>query len=442
MLKMFRLACDANFGYHDHFLIVDSQFSRYRVTILVLGDLGRSPRMLNHAIALASDGAQVSLAGYQETPLPPAVSSNPRIRIYRIHGLSRAAEGSPRLWFLAITGLRVAWLAVQALWLLLARTPRPGALLVQNPPSLPTLPVGWLAARLRGSRFIVDWHNFGYAMLAARLGSSHGIVRMAKACERIWGRRADANFCVSTAMRRALIGELGLPAAAVVRDNPLELLPRLPIASRTVAARRVLARLGISLPETAALAICPTSWTLDEDMDLLLEGLREWDQQSPASPSIRLFLLITGRGPLRASFEARLSSIHWKRVTLRTAFLDPSTYRELLGTAHVGLCMHRSASGVDLPMKVVELLGARTPACVLDYGACLAEQIQPGRTALTFRNSRELAERIDEVLEGFPDALHRLEQMQHDIETCCVETWQQTWACEAAPILRRLLETT
>ena len=441
MAKMFGLALDRNFRYHNHSSFVENEFSRYRVTVVVLGDLGRSPRMLNHAVALAADGAHVSLVGYLESPLPDAVSADSRICLYGIHNLRRAPEHSARLRFYAVTALRVAWLAVQAIWLLLVRTPRPDAILVQNPPCLPTLPVAWLAARLRGSRFVVDWHNFGYSLLAARLGSSHRIVRLSRFSERLWGRLADANFCVSRAMRGTLVDQFLLSSSAIVRDRPTQLLPLLPATSRAAVARNLLATAGIPLPENAALAICPTSWTADEDIDLLLAGLLEWDQHTLLSPSIRLFVLITGCGPLRDAFEARLSTISWCRVVVRTAFLDPSTYRELLVAAHLGFCLHRSASGVDLPMKLVDLFGARTPACVLDYGDCLAEQIQPGRTALTFRNSHELAHRIDEALEGFPHTPLRLEQMQRDIEISYAETWLQSWAREAAPTFRRLLNS-
>lgn len=37
-------------------------------------------------------------------------------------------------------------------------------------PSIPTLFVAWLAARLRGAKFIIDWHNFGYTILSMSLG--------------------------------------------------------------------------------------------------------------------------------------------------------------------------------------------------------------------------------------------------------------------------------
>src|ERR1700676_3268986 len=132
-----------------------TQQQRYRATVLVLGDLGRSPRMLNHALALAEDGAEVSLAGYQETAVEAAILSNPRIHVYRLRSLRRAPDGVPRFWFLLVTALRSALLLFESLWLLLVRTPRADAVLVQNPPTVPTLLAGWMAARMRGSLSIV-----------------------------------------------------------------------------------------------------------------------------------------------------------------------------------------------------------------------------------------------------------------------------------------------
>jgi hypothetical protein len=84
----------------------------------------------------------------------------------------------------------------------------------------------------------------------------------------------------------------------------------------------------------------------------------------------------------------------------------------------------------------MDLFGARTPASVLDYGPCLAEQIQPGYTALTFRDSREFAQRIDELLQGFPDDLQLLERMQRNIEASFPETWLQAWQRDAAPMFQ------
>jgi beta-1,4-mannosyltransferase len=412
---------------------------RYRATVLVLGDLGRSPRMLNHALALARDGAAVSLSGYQETPVDGAVLNDPRIRLFRIRSLRRAPEGAPRFWFLMVTALRSACLLFESLWVLLVETPRADAILVQNPPTIPTLLAAWLAARMRGSLLIIDWHNFGYAMLTARLEPEHFVVQLAKVWERWLGRKADAHFCVSMAMRRILVDEFGLTAPIVLYDKPRELPPVLSIPERFAAARKILARAGLTLPQDAPLGICPTSWTADEDVDLLLEGLARWDSQAGASPVTQLMVLITGRGPLRTEVEQRLSEVSWRRVMLRTAFLDPADYRELLGAAHFGISLHRSSSGVDLPMKIMDLFGAGTPALVLDYGPCLMEQIQPGRTALTFRDSQEFARGLDELLQGFPDSPQLLERMQQEIEASVPETWGQAWLRDAAAVFQRVI---
>ena len=50
-----------------------------RVTIVVLGDVARSPRMLYHALALAAGPAAVDLVGHLENPLPEAIRDHQRI---------------------------------------------------------------------------------------------------------------------------------------------------------------------------------------------------------------------------------------------------------------------------------------------------------------------------------------------------------------------------
>jgi len=409
----------------------------YRVTVFVLGDLGRSPRMLNHALALAADGAAVSLIGYNESALENAVAKNPSIRVFGISTIRRASDNASRSAFFLRTALRTAWLGMHSLWLLLAGTPRPNIILVQNPPSFPTLFVAWIAARLRGSRLIVDWHNFGYSMLAMRLGDDHSVVRRAKVWERRLSRKAHAHFCVSSAMQERLIAEFGLKSPVVLLDKPRELFPVVPISARADRARELLRDQGIDLPSGAAFAVSPTSWTADEDMPLLFDGLQVWDSQnSPGGP--KLLVLITGRGPLRAVFESRSQALRWRRIILRTAFLDPAVYRGLLCAAHFGFCLHRSSSGVDLPMKIIDLFGARTPVCAFDYGNSLSEQIAPGVTAVTFRDPGQLAHEIDQLLQGFPENPWFLDRIQSNITKLCTETWQDAWSRQATPVMREL----
>lgn len=50
----------------------------------------------------------------------------------------------------------------------------------QNPPGLPSIAVAWFVCVLRGSRLIIDWHNYGYTIMALSHGERHPVVRLAK----------------------------------------------------------------------------------------------------------------------------------------------------------------------------------------------------------------------------------------------------------------------
>ncbi len=66
-----------------------------------------------------------------------------------------------------------------------------------------------------------------------------------------------------------------------------------------------------------------------------------------------LLVVVTGRGPLLGEYQAKLRRLALRRCAFRTAWLTPGDYPLLLGTADVGVCLHTSSSGLDLPMKVM-----------------------------------------------------------------------------------------
>lgn len=69
---------------------------------------------------------------------------------------------------------------VQLLWLMLVKLPRPQRILMQNPPAIPTLALCWLAARRHRARLVVDWHNYGYTIMALGMQPGHWLVQLAK----------------------------------------------------------------------------------------------------------------------------------------------------------------------------------------------------------------------------------------------------------------------
>ena len=382
-----------------------------RVTAATLGDLGRSPRMLNHAWAAAEAGHATSLVGYAESALDQATARHPRVDVVAVRPSGRAPEGSPRLKVMIYSVIKGIVLAVR-LFLALRRA-RAGLYIVQNPPSLPTLPATWLAARLVGARWIVDWHNFGYAMAALRLGEDSGFVALVRRLEYFFARRADGHLCVSRAMAARLSEEAGLEAV-VLHDLPRERPVRITEEDR----RRQRSRLSEGVG--GLLAVCPTSWTADEDVDLLLDALEVREHTSSRVP---LEVVITGKGPRKPAGEARIDALRLEKSTVRTAFLSPEDYRGLLRAADVGISLHCSASGVDLPMKIVDLFSERTPVAALDYGPVLAEQVEMDVTGWGFRTAQELATLLDR-LASEPEAIKNARQ---SIEEGWRESWGEAW---------------
>jgi beta-1,4-mannosyltransferase len=391
-----------------------------RVAVVVLGDVGRSPRMQYHALALADAGADVELVGHAGRPPDPAVAAHPRIRVHLLPPPLR--QRAPRPLYLAAALADVAREAGRLVALLGGGLGKLDVILVQNPPALPTLAVAPLAARLAGARLVVDWHNFGYRMLALRLGDRSPLVRAAEAAERALGRLAHAHLCVSDAMREELAARWGIAAARVLRDRPARRVARPDAAER----RRLFSRLGLAIDPAATVVVTSSSWSADEDFELLVEAMAELD--TGGGPR-RVAFVMTGDGPRRRHFEERIAALRLARVTTHTLWLEADDYPRLLAAADLGLSLHRSASGLDLPMKIADMFGAGLPVLALDYGPVLAELVIAGENGRLFRTASELAAHLRAL--GAPD----LAALRQGVARTSAVDWAQGWRDEARPVL-------
>src|SRR5689334_14262949 len=107
--------------------------------------------------------------------------------------------------------------------------------------------------------------------------------------------------------------------------------------------------------------ISSTSWTPDEDFGMLLTSFIEiekyFDKESKERIKPVLFL-ITGKGPMKESFMKKLEETNLKYFNVKSIWLDSDDYPKILGSADLGVCLHYSSSGYDLPMKVVDMFAA------------------------------------------------------------------------------------
>lgn len=397
-----------------------------RILIITLGDFGRSPRMQYHAVAAANEGADVDVLAYGGRSPIAAVLDSPRIRIHALPTAKSAGRPElPKLAFLILGVLRTIREFFLLLWRCVVQLDRPDVILVQNPPALPVLAVAVVAQRLRRSRLIVDWHNFGWSMLRLRLGPRHAAVRVAGAMERWLGTHADAHFCVSQAMQKMLLS-FGCRDVHVLRDRPAELFRH----ARTWDRDQLATRADLNFPNPGSkILVSSTSWTADEDFGLLLDALRICDQRFNASGNVALHLVITGDGPLREEFEARFATAKLQHVRLATVWLSTDDYAALLRSADLGICLHTSTSGVDLPMKALDMFGAGLPVCAFDYGPCVAELFTEENSVL-FRDSKTLAACIEQFC-LHEDASERLATLREGVARMPQVSWEEGWGAEA-----------
>jgi len=387
--------------------------------------------MQYHAEALAAHDVDVDIVACAGSALHAELRDHPRITC---HLLPPARERAwPRALLLPAAAARAVLQTLRLVWVFMVVLRKPDVILVQNPPAIPTLLVTFAAARLRGARLVIDWHNLAWAVLALGIGARNPIVALARWYERALGRRADAHLAVSDALRHELASRWGLAPVTVLRDRPAARFVPLAPEARAAWRRRLADTLGLSGREPA-LIVSPTSWTRDEDFDVLLAAVRTAEALVGERPFPDVLVLLTGRGARRARFEAAAAALPGRRFRVRTLWLEPDDYPRVLAAADLGLCLHRSASGLDLPMKIADMQGAGLPVCALDYGPCLDEMLRHDDTGLRFADGAALARQWVELLAAFP-ATPRLDRLRANVLKVREVSWRAGWDAEAREVL-------
>ncbi|RDW58986.1 chitobiosyldiphosphodolichol beta-1,4 mannosyltransferase [Aspergillus mulundensis] len=413
----------------------DSNEPKTTAQVLVLGDIGRSPRMQYHALSIARGGGQVDIIGYAESEVHPDISSHPKISVVPIPPHPRFLQTSNKLLFLLVAPLKVLF-QVFSLWWILAYSTKPAKwLLVQNPPSIPTLAIASLVCFFRQTKLVIDWHNFGYTILALKLGDAHPLVRVSKWYENVFCRSATAHLCVTNAMASVLRKEFGLKAPILpLHDRPASHF-------QPILEERKREEFLLSLPDAAPVRsllkegkakviVSSTSWTPDEDFSLLIDALCHYSEvSSTTNPQLPAVLaIITGKGPQRQMYVDRVSRLQkagkLSKVTICTAWLSTDDYAHLLASASIGVSLHTSSSGVDLPMKVVDMFGSGLPVVGWSKFEAWPELVTDGVNGKGFGSSKELAEQLVDLL-GNPGKLEKLRDGARDASSY---RWDDEWA--------------
>jgi beta-1,4-mannosyltransferase len=461
------------------------------VIVIVLGDLGRSPRMQYHCSSLLEAGHYVTAIGYTGEGLIPALTEQQindnnepsygtqRLQVIRFSTPS-LFRGSP--FYFVWRLLSLTYYLSHALLFSVSKRPI-DFILVQNPPAIPLLGISYIfchliAFRQRGRRpgFIIDWHNLGYSMF--RSGST--LQRITKIYESFMAPLADGHLTVTKAMKEYLITNMGVvtPNIDVLYDcpplmfEPLEAHEQHAILSKlnpqllkscpkswfsesdTIDVRKTLFteehinKEGKNCirhrPGRPALITSSTSWTPDEDFGLLLKALLVLDSKikmNATDARLRVLVVVTGKGPERSTYEERILQLQLEFVAIATLWLEASDYPKLLACADLGVSLHTSTSGLDLPMKVLDLFGCEVPVLAHDF-TCLNELVKDRVNGRIFSTSDELAKLIYTLLQplslrgALPVPNHSFGELQTYSEQLQDRTrWHTNWIDHALPVI-------
>jgi beta-1,4-mannosyltransferase len=256
--------------------------------------------------------------------------------------------------------------------------------------------------------------------------------------EIFFGRFATANFAVTSAMSSVLKSTYGIPTPIFpLHDRPPSHFQPLSPAQRSTFLTR--------LPETAPYAsailagttrllVSSTSWTPDEDFSLLLDALVIVARNAtPKSPHI--LAVITGKGPQQAYYLARIRDLQPQLdgyVTVITAWLSMGDYPLLLGAADLGVSLHKSSSGVDLPMKVVDMLGCGLPVVGWSKFESWGELIREGENGKGFESAAALARILEDLFRPGDGQLRLLREG-------AIQEGKRRWDGEWMPVAGKLL---
>ena len=488
--------------------MTDSTTDKLHVLVVVLGDLGRSPRMQYHCLSLLQGGHTVTFLGYSGEDLIPALTDRRYSQQFRsirftapkLYQLKDYALPLYFIWrIVSLTVLLIAAL-LQVTKTTTTSTTRqkknPDLILVQNPPAVPLLAVAALYGRLMGAALVIDWHNLGYSMIA---GNGVWMRSLARMYEEWWAPYANGHLTVTKALRDYLISDMGIISNTRANSTPTNMsvlhdCPPPIFRLRTVKEQHtVLKQLNLippaswseSLPvnndtltlfteeyapgrfrpraNRPALIVSSTSWTRDEDIGLLIDACVLADQmieRNKKSSNLKIVCCITGKGPLQEIYEHEIAvrCSQLSHVMVTTLWIPPADYPIWVGCADLGISLHTSTSGMDLPIKILDYFGCEVPVCAYQF-SCLRELVQDDVNGRTFTTAEQLSSILLDLLQPLAmpvttgtDDMHIGNHDFGELKRYSLQVqgrllWSENWPKNAWPVLaaavsknRRMLE--
>lgn len=386
--------------------------------------------MMYHTRSLARGNVEVDLCGYDEgSQILTDVANSPIVAIHRLPVIKND-NNLPFVIFAVQKVVLQHYHLLKLLWKLRGAD----FLLVQNPPSIPTLGVAkiFIIFMSRNTKLFIDWHNLGYSILGLKLGRKHMLVRIYKWYERVFGNKAFCHFVVSVRMGQVLKKRFKMRARRIV---PLYDRPASTFSVLTEKERKDIKAVHPDIfgdaKDGEKVVVTSTSYTPDENLYTFLQALKAYDfaASKPNSKLPPIRAIVTGKGPMYDEMKTAISELKFKNVTVHQVWLAIDDYPKVLGVADLGVSLHESSSGWDLPMKVVDMFGCGVPVIAIGFQA-LPELVKEGDNGLIVDDSEGMAEALSLV---FKD-----NKLYNKIRAGAVResrlAWDTNWITKVGPL--------
>ncbi|KAI1713569.1 UDP-glycosyltransferase TURAN [Ditylenchus destructor] len=430
--------------------------------VVIMGDVGSNPRMYYHALSLADNGYNVDLVGYAGTEPHNRIVSHPKIRLIRMRSFPDAMltffpnTPNPIAVFINYLWIFPSPIAVfnKYLWILFSlfialqfQTKDCVKLTItQNPLGVLAMFICWMAARLKHGALIIDWHNYSSVLLAesdvieTEQSAGKGLyARVGKIAEGYFAKTADWNLCASRAIQKGLRRRLGIKALTTVYNKtpswafrPLNTEEKHNFLARMMKApdfatitsskhwptngddslffRKTPSGEMKLLDNRPLMVVFSTCLSLSEEFEAILEALEGYEKhaqsdihqcadETKALP--KLLVTIIGEEPLKSFYLERIAKMDMRYVHIVITWLTAEDYPKILACADLGVSLRTSSPGVDLSMKVADMIGFHLPVLAKKYDA-IGELVVDNINGMFFDNSHELKQKLIELATGFP----------------------------------------
>ncbi|KRX04487.1 hypothetical protein PPERSA_06040 [Pseudocohnilembus persalinus] len=317
----------------------------------------------------------------------------------------------------------------------------------------------------------LDFHNYGYTILKLNL-KNRIILFFAKFYEQFFGSKCHFSFCVSQNMKKDLEKNWKIKSNVLYDKAQLDIFEILQLEQK----HEVYKKLGLLVKNNKSiqvnskqeeeetlftiknlntkqtvyksdrpiLIISSTSWTKDEDFSILLNAMIAYEQMAQSdiqNSYVKLQLIITGKGPEKKMYENKIFTLKsqnkWQFIDIQTLWLEAEDYPKLLASADLGICLHYSSSGFDLPMKVVDMFGAGLPVFAINYDS-IQELVQDSYNGKIFQNSETLFKLLKEQFQNWPQNQQNLEFLKQNAIKFREKSFEDEWKNVVYPIISQI----